>query len=111
MNVASRLFSLIVLVAAWYAASQIAGERIMPGPQTVGFALWAEAQSGALAFHLGVTLARVAVAFVIAMAIGTALGVWRAARASPTGSPIHGWWRSSTCRRWSSSCSPMFGRA
>ena len=76
MNVASRLFSLILLVAAWYAGSEIAGPRMLPGPQTVGFALWAEAQSGALAFHLGATLARVAVAFVIAMAIGTALGVW-----------------------------------
>jgi len=76
LNVASRLFSLIVMVAAWYAGSEIAGQRMMPGPQTVGFALWAEAQSGALAFHLGATLARVAVAFVIAMAIGTALGVW-----------------------------------
>ena len=76
MNVASRLFSLIVLVAAWYVGSEIAGQRMMPGPQTVGLALWAEAQSGALAFHLGATLARVAVAFVIAMAIGTALGVW-----------------------------------
>ena len=76
MNVASRLFSLIVLVAAWYAGSEIAGPRMLPGPQTVGYALWAEAQSGALAFHLGATLARVVVAFVIAMAIGTALGVW-----------------------------------
>jgi NitT/TauT family transport system permease protein len=76
LNVAARLFSLIVLVAAWYAGSEIAGQRMMPGPQTVGFALWAEAQSGALAFHLGATLARVVVAFVIAMAIGTALGVW-----------------------------------
>src|SRR5215469_1004410 len=76
LNVASRLFSLIVLVAAWYVGSEIAGQRMMPGPQTVGLALWAEAQSGALAFHLGATLARVAVAFIIAMAIGTALGVW-----------------------------------
>jgi NitT/TauT family transport system permease protein len=76
LNVASRLFSLILLVAAWYAGSEVAGQRMMPGPQTVGYALWAEAQSGALAFHLGATLARVAVAFVIAMAIGTALGLW-----------------------------------
>src|SRR5207245_4021156 len=66
----------IVMVVAWYAGSEIAGQRMMPGPQTVGFALWTEAQSGALAFHLGATLARVAIAFVIAMAIGTALGVW-----------------------------------
>ena len=76
MNIASRLFSLLVLVAAWYVGSEIAGARMLPGPQTVGLALWAEAQSGDLWFHLGATLARVAVSFVIAMTIGTALGVW-----------------------------------
>ena len=76
MNVALRLLSLGLLVAAWYAGSQIAGQRMLPGPQAVGLALWDEAQSGALAFHLGVTLLRVAIAFVIAMAAGTALGVW-----------------------------------
>ncbi len=76
MNVASRLLSLILLVAAWYAGSKIAGQRMLPGPQTVGLALWDETRSGALAFHLGVTLLRVAVAFVIAMTVGTALGVW-----------------------------------
>ncbi len=76
MNVASRLLSLILLVVAWYAGSKIAGQRMLPGPQTVGLALWDETRSGALAFHLGVTLLRVAVAFVIAMTVGTALGVW-----------------------------------
>jgi NitT/TauT family transport system permease protein len=93
LNVASRLFSLILLVAAWYAGSEIAGQRLLPGPQTVGLALWTETQSGGcsqilwiekylvqvggcLALHLGWTLFRVAVAFVIAMVIGTALGVW-----------------------------------
>jgi len=76
LNVASRLFSLVLLVAAWYSASEIAGQRIVPGPQTVGFALWTEAESGALAFHLAATLARVAVSFVLAMAIGTAIGIW-----------------------------------
>jgi NitT/TauT family transport system permease protein len=76
LNVASRLFSLILLVAAWYAGSEIAGERMLPGPQAVALALWDEARSGALAFHLGATLLRVAVAFVIAMALGTVLGVW-----------------------------------
>jgi NitT/TauT family transport system permease protein len=76
LNVASRLFSLLVLIAAWYAGSEMAGQRMLPGPQTVALAVWAEAQSGALAFNLGVTLARVAISFVIAMAIGTAFGLW-----------------------------------
>ena len=34
-----------------------------------------EARSGALAFNLGATLARVAVAFVIAMALGSVIGL------------------------------------
>jgi NitT/TauT family transport system permease protein len=94
LNVLPRLFSLIVLVAAWYAGSELATDpRMFPGPQTVGFTLWNELQSrscsgpgwieqflvqhgGCLAFHLYWTLWRVIVSFVIAMAIGTALGVW-----------------------------------
>lgn len=75
MNVALRLFSLVLLIAAWTIGSQIAGSRMLPAPQTVGLALWNEAQSGALAFNLGATLARVAVSFIIAMALGTVLGV------------------------------------
>jgi NitT/TauT family transport system permease protein len=93
LNVASRLFSLLVLIALWYAAWEIAGERMVPAPHTVGLAMWAEAQSeacshsswienllvrtgGCLALNLGWTLYRVAISFVIAMAIGTALGIW-----------------------------------
>jgi NitT/TauT family transport system permease protein len=41
----------------------------------VALAIVEEARSGALAFNLGATLARVAVAFVIAMALGAAIGL------------------------------------
>jgi NitT/TauT family transport system permease protein len=75
MNVLLRLISLALLVAAWYAGSHIAGARLLPGPQAVGLAIVNEARSGALAFNLGVTLARVAVAFTIAMLLGTAIGL------------------------------------
>jgi NitT/TauT family transport system permease protein len=75
MNLLLRLISLALLLAAWYAGSHIAGPRLLPEPQTVGLALVDEARSGALAFNLGVTLARVAVAFTIAMALGAALGL------------------------------------
>jgi NitT/TauT family transport system permease protein len=70
-----RLISLGLLIAAWYAGSQLAGERLLPGPQAVGQALVDEARSGALAFNLGATVARVAAAFVIAMALGSAIGL------------------------------------
>jgi NitT/TauT family transport system permease protein len=76
LNIAARLFSLALLIAGWYAGSVAAGPRILPGPRAVGVALWNEAQSGALAANLGATLARVAAAFIIAMTLGTVLGVW-----------------------------------
>jgi len=70
----ARLISLALLVAAWYAGSQLAGARLLPDPQAVALAIIEEARSGALAFNLAATLARVAVAFVIAMAIGSVIG-------------------------------------
>src|SRR5499427_605872 len=70
-----RLFSIAVLLGAWYIGSLFAGERMLPGPAAVLTAIVAEARSGALAFHLATTLARVALAFSLAMAFGTALGL------------------------------------
>ena len=70
-----RLISLGLLIGAWYAGSQLAGERLLPGPRAVALALLDEAESGALAFNLGATLARVAAAFVIAMALGSVIGI------------------------------------
>jgi len=71
----ARLFSLVALIAAWYAGSRIAGARLLPDPQAVALAIIDEARSGALALNLGATLARVAAAFVIAMALGSLLGL------------------------------------
>jgi NitT/TauT family transport system permease protein len=70
-----RLLSLALMIAAWYVGSRLAGPRLFPDPQTVGMAIVDEARSGALAFNLGVTLARVAVSFAIAMLLGTAIGL------------------------------------
>jgi NitT/TauT family transport system permease protein len=75
MNLALRLGSIALLLALWFVGSHLAGARLLPGPQAVGLAIVEEARSGALAFNLGVTLARVTVAFVIAMAFGTVLGL------------------------------------
>src|SRR6516165_6253146 len=75
MNLALRLLSIALLMAAWVAASHFAGTRLLPEPQTVWFAIVREVRSGALAFNLGVTLARVAVAFAIAMTLGTIIGL------------------------------------
>ncbi len=75
MNAALRLGSIALLLAIWFLGSRLAGPRLLPDPQTVGLAMVAEARSGALAFNLGVTLARVAAAFAIAMVLGTMLGL------------------------------------
>ena len=75
MNLVLRLVSIVLLLAAWVAASHFVGPRLLPEPQTVWFAIVHEARSGALAFNLGVTLARVAVAFAIAMTLGTIIGL------------------------------------
>jgi len=73
--VALRLISLGLLLAAWSIGSHFAGARLLPEPQAVALAIIAEARSGALAFNLAVTLARVAASFLIAMTLGTVLGL------------------------------------
>jgi len=73
--VALRLLSLALMLAAWYVGAQLAGPRMLPDPQSVALLVVSEAQSGALAFNLGTTLLRVAVAFTLAMALGSAFGL------------------------------------
>jgi NitT/TauT family transport system permease protein len=75
MNLALRLGSIALLLVLWFAGSHFAGARLLPGPQAVGLAIIQEARSGALAFNLGVTLARVAASFTIAMVLGTVIGL------------------------------------
>ncbi len=70
-----RLVSLALLIAAWAIGAQFAGPRMLPDPQAVALMLIDEARSGALAFNLGATLARVAVAFTLAMTAGSIIGL------------------------------------
>ena len=48
---------------------------LLPAPTVVLSSLWNDITGGSLLYHLGITLARVAVSFLIAMALGTALGI------------------------------------
>jgi NitT/TauT family transport system permease protein len=75
MNLALRLGSVALLLAAWLASSHLVGPRLLPTPQAVALAIIDEARSGALAFNLAVTLLRVAAAFTIAMVFGTVIGL------------------------------------
>jgi NitT/TauT family transport system permease protein len=69
-----RLVSFAVFLGTWWGAALLAGEQKLPAPPAVLAAIAAEARSGALFFNLGVTLARVALAFTLAMTLGAAIG-------------------------------------
>ena len=69
-----RLLSFAIFLATWWIASLLASDAKLPSPPTVLTALIAEAGSGALFFNLGATLARVALAFTLAMTLGAAIG-------------------------------------
>lgn len=72
----NRLISAFVLVALWQAAaSAIADPALLPSPLATLQAGYAELVRGELIFHVAVTLARVAVAFALAMLIGSAIGI------------------------------------
>lgn len=75
MALLARLLSLVVLLALWQAVSVYADVRTLPAPSAVLAFILREAQSGSLFFNVGVTLARVAVSFVIAMSLGVLLGI------------------------------------
>lgn len=67
--------SLGVLLALWSVAAALAQNRHGPGPLAVFEVLQREAASGVLWGHLAATLARVGVSFIVAMLIGSAIGL------------------------------------
>jgi NitT/TauT family transport system permease protein len=68
------LISLAGLVALWAAAAAVLQLDTLPGPVAVFHAARIEIAEGYF-WHLGATLLRVTAAFVIAMAIGSAIGI------------------------------------
>jgi NitT/TauT family transport system permease protein len=69
-----RLFSFALFLATWWIAALLAGSAKLPAPPIVLATMVAEARSGALFLHLGVTLARVVLAFTLAMSVGGVIG-------------------------------------
>jgi NitT/TauT family transport system permease protein len=70
------LVSLVMLGVAWQvAALALADASVLPPPAEVWAILVGEWRSGALVFHTGQTLKRVAAAFFLAMGIGSVIGV------------------------------------
>ncbi len=69
------LISLAALLLLWAVCAWLAQSRALPNPLQVAQAIITELQSGELLFHTGATLARVAAAFIVAMVIGSAIGI------------------------------------
>ncbi len=70
-----RLISVVAFFLVWGVGSLALGPRLCPDPVTVLAFAGREIASGELPYHLAVTLARVAAAFLIAMSIGVATGL------------------------------------
>lgn len=71
---AIRLLSFLALLAVWQIAAHFGNPRLLPPPLAVFAAMQEQARSGALFAALGITLLRVAAAFLLAMIIGTMIG-------------------------------------
>jgi NitT/TauT family transport system permease protein len=74
-SLAQRLGSIALFVAAWQVSADAIHSRLLPSASAVLIALVHQCVAGPLLFHLGITLARVAAAFIIAMVVGTAIGI------------------------------------
>lgn len=69
------LLSLAVLLVLWQIAALLTNSPALPPPLTVLRTLIEATESGELPYHLAVTLARTAVAFLLSMLIGASIGL------------------------------------
>lgn len=69
------LISMLGLLVLWAIAANVLESRALPTPLQVFDAFFTELKSGELLFHLSATLLRVIAAFVLAMFIGSAIGI------------------------------------
>jgi len=67
--------SLVVLLVVWWSAAAALDNRFFPTPGLVVGSIAREVKAGDFFFHLGTTLARVSVSFLLAMAIGCVIGI------------------------------------
>lgn len=72
---AARAASLVLLLLAWEIAATAAHSRSLPAPHAVFAFIAREATGGDLVSNIAITLARVVVSFLVAMALGCAIGV------------------------------------
>lgn len=70
-----RAASFAALLLIWQVGSLMAGPRLLPSPETVALVLAAAIADGSLPYHAGITLARVGASFLLAMAVGSFIGL------------------------------------
>ncbi len=70
------LASIVAFLLFWEVLAVLIQHRHLPTPVTVAKVMAREAASGELGYQIAITLARVAVAFVVAMLIGSAIGLF-----------------------------------
>lgn len=69
------ILSVAGFLLVWFMAAEIAQSRLLPGPAAVLEYIYQETVDGDLLFELGITLWRVIASFVVAMVIGSAIGL------------------------------------
>ena len=69
------LFSIAAILLLWTVVAWYAQSRALPTPLQVAGAIATEAGTGELFYHMAATLGRVAAAFVLAMGIGSVIGI------------------------------------
>lgn len=67
--------SAAALLLLWHVTSAFTDARLLPPPAVVFSVLAAEIRDGELLWHVGITLARVAASFALAMLIGVPIGI------------------------------------
>lgn len=75
-----RFLPLLVFLAIWQLFAVVLATDLLPTPLSVFESMWEHLQSGELFHHLGITLVRVAISFVLAMIIGVAFGMLMGSR-------------------------------
>lgn len=70
-----RSLSLLGFLLIWQLTSQLTDGAILPSPVAVFASLQHHLFEGQLLYHLGVTLIRVFISFVVAFALGSAIGI------------------------------------
>lgn len=68
--------SVVAFVLLWQLAALAVDSPLLPTPATVASIIAAEIRSGQLPYHLGITLARLTISFVLAMGVGAAVGIF-----------------------------------